>query len=745
MLLTEEFLSQYPDMPEHMNELATFVFYRTYSRWLPLHNRRETWREAVARAVEYNVGISNKVLYKNDFDVPHDKLQAEAETLFDNVFNLRQFLSGRTHWIGGAETRVAEKFPLANFNCAYVDVKNWNDLCDLFYLLLVGTGVGFSCSIENAYCLDAVRLDYELTHSEYKPVAPSERLEHTKTVTMDNGYVKIYVGDSKEGWVEALRNFFTIITDPDCDNIKHIKISYNSIRPSGERLVTFGGTASGYEPLKEMFDGIDKVLKNQLDPTLTPLVYDDELNAYYVRPIHIMDIGNLIGANVVVGGVRRTAEMFLCDEGDWEVILAKYGLNALDCDRHDEIGQALDKLGVKPQWWNDKDLLDVRSTLHHRRMSNNSIRFTSKPSAAFLDLIMLLIKGEGEPGFVNIEAAAKRRPNVKGLNPCGEVLLDSYGLCNLTTVNVAGFVRYVPEIVDGDKMCPAGYQLDFQGLMQAQALSARAGLRMTCLDLELPQWNRVQQRDRLVGCSLTGWKDAMSMLGYSDEQEKNLLTFLREVAEQEAMRYAYTLRIPTPLLVTTVKPEGTLSQIAGGVSSGLHTSFSPYYIRRIRINANDPLVQVAWECNWHISPEVGTPEGEVPRTYVIDFPVRSGAKRTRAEQTLEEQFETYFSFQENYTAHNSSNTISVKDDEWQHVAEIVLDRWDDFIGVTFMPYDGGTYELAPYEEITEETYQKLKSEMKPFSIDLLTRFEAHQYEDDLSGMDGCASGACPIR
>ncbi len=198
-LLSEEFLAQYPDMPEHMTPMASFVFYRTYSRWLPNLNRRETWREAVARAVEYNVSIASKVFKDNKFTIPINSMQQEAQILFDNVFNLRQFLSGRTHWVGGAESGVADKYPLANFNCSFINVTKWDDLCDLFYLLLVGTGVGIRCSKANAKSLPPVRIDYNLTHSEYKPLPKAERIEKTKTNIMDNGYAKIYIGDSKEG------------------------------------------------------------------------------------------------------------------------------------------------------------------------------------------------------------------------------------------------------------------------------------------------------------------------------------------------------------------------------------------------------------------------------------------------------------------------------------------------------------------------------------------------------------------
>lgn len=735
-LLSDEFLKDYPDTPEHMNQLANFVFLRTYSRWLPKENRRETWKEAVTRAVEYNVSISVKEFEKNDYSPPIDLIKNEAEVLFDNIFNLRQFLSGRTHWVGGAETKVADKFPLANFNCSFVDVTSWDDIPEIFYLLLLGTGVGIRGSKENIAKLAPIRTDYKLIHSEYNLLPKKERLEVTKLNLLDNGYAKIYVGDSKEGWVDTLKIFFDLITNKAFDYIKNIKISYNSVRPRGEKLKTFGGTASGHEPLKEMFINIDKVFKNELDTTLQPIKNNQ------IRPIHLLDIVNLIGNNVIVGGVRRTAEIFLCDDDDWEVILAKYGINGIWNEvAHKEVINKLNQIGVNTKWLKEMEInnADVRP-LHHRRMSNNSIIFNTKPSDEYLDLIFSLIKNEGEPGFFNLETASRRRPNVKGVNPCGEVLLDSYGVCNLTTINVMAFVKEKDEVA----------MLDYQGLMQAQALSVRAGIRMTCLDLELPRWDEIQKRDRLTGASMTGWKDAMCKLGYGKEQEMNLLSLLAEIAHAEAVKYSHILRIPLPLLTTTIKPEGTLSQIANGVSSGLHVSHAPYYIRRIRINANDPLAQVAIKLNWTVNPEIGTPgdtykeQMNNTKVYVIDFPVKANTDKTRVSQSAKEQLETYFTFQNIYTAHNSSNTISIKPDEWEEVKSIILDRWDEFIGVSFLPYNGGTYSLAPYEEITEEEYIKLSSEMKPFDVKLLKELEKEETEKDVENIYSCENNVCPI-
>lgn len=510
--------------------------------------------------------------------------------------------------------------------------------------------------------------------------------------------------------------------------------------------------------------------------------------------------------------VRRTAEIFLFDSDDYEVLLAKYGINGFWSEKnfkdHERVMNLLEKNGIdipeavkefsikqhgvsykeenedgkkesKTAYFSAKEealefaekvggfhlypVHEPRKGVNHRRMSNNSVAFTEKPSREKHALQFAILRGEGEPAFVNLEEGARRiakalginNPSKRwlqntmeniGLNPCVEIILFSKNVCNLTTVNVKSFVK------DGE--------LDLDGLLRAQQLSARIGLRMTLATLELPNWDKIQKRDRLLGCSLTGWKDAMDLLGYTKEQEDELKELLHKTAREEADSYSKQLRVNAPMLVTAVKPEGTLSQVAGGVSSGLHWSHSPHYIRRIRINSTDPLVSVARELGWTIHAEVATEvDGEeiydinrlaedevinVARTVVIDFPVASGAKRTKDDISVKEQFDNYFSFQDKYTEHNTSNTITVKDDEWEEAEQIVWDNWDNFVGVSFLSHDGGTYTLAPYESVTKEEYEELKAKMKPFEPQLLRKYEFSETEKDLENMESCESGVCPI-
>src|SRR5690606_31328879 len=236
--------------------------------------------------------------------------------------------------------------------------------------------------------------------------------------------------------------------------------------------------------------------------------------------------------NVVVGGVRRTAEIFLFDADDYESMLAKYGINGIwNEEQHRKVIAGLRNIGLDKQaeFLESLTLFDATARPQfHRRMSNNSVAFEKQPPKAVLGLVFDIMQAEGEPGFINLEEAKRRRPNAEGLNPCAEILLDSYGVCNLTTINVVQFVE--------------NGKLNYKSLMKAQQLSARAGLRMTLVELEIPHWNAIQQRDRLLGLSLTGVKDAMDLLNYDSISEGRLLNDLLAEGRAEADNYAKKMR-----------------------------------------------------------------------------------------------------------------------------------------------------------------------------------------------------------
>lgn len=681
-LLSKEFLSKYKHAPNPMEQLGSFVYSRTYSRYLPKLNRREFWWETVRRAVEYNCSLA-------------PTSREEAETLYDNIYHMRQFLSGRTLWVGN--TKVAEDYPMANYNCAFEVIDDFHAYHDLFYLLMVGSGVGIRVLKEDAAKLPKIRTDMKILHKAYNPRPKEERLEFTNLAfTQDD--VTIAIGDSKEGWAQALDHYFNILTSNEYNKIKTMIVEYDSIRPRGERLKVFGGTASGYESMMTMLEKINKVI--------TAAGIRSGENRTQLQPIDLLDIANIIGENVVSGGVRRTSEIGLIDQDDETCIKAKSNLYRQ----------------VNGRWEMDK-------ALSHRQMSNNSIFYRRKPSREQLHWHIQQMRYSGEPGWINEEAGAKRRPNFCGCNPCGEILLDSHGLCNLTTINVKAFVDE-----DG--------KLDMEGLLAAQRLSARAGYRMTCRELEIHSWNQVQQRDRLVGCSLTGWQDMVNAAKLSREQQIDILEKLRTTAREAADEIADSLDLPKPLLVTTVKPEGTQSLLPT-VSSGVHYSHSPYYIRRIRITATDPLCKVCEELGYPVLPEVGQDPVNC-KTKVVEFPAKAPAGRVKADVSAIEQLENYKMFMEHYVDHNCSITIHVRDHEWPEVEEWVWNNWDDIVALSFLSYDDSFYELLPYEEITKEEYERRKAAMRPFNPSLISKYEREESELDFDSSD-CVNGVCPVR
>ena len=446
---------------------------------------------------------------------------------------------------------------------------------------------------------------------------------------------------------------------------------------------------------------------NKIHKVITEGEYSSKPVDGKLRPIHCLDICNLIGQNVVVGGVRRTAEIALIDPKDTECTEAKSNLT--------------------PE-------------KYHRFMSNNSLYIEETPTKEYLQKIFDSIRATGEPGFVNVAESKRRRGDYAGTNPCGEILLPANAVCNLTTINLTQFV------VKGKYKGQAA--VDWTGLKKAMRLSARAGYRMTCVDLELPGWNEIHHRDRLLGCSITGYQDLIGMLpeGFNEEL---FLEEMRKWTRFYADEYAEELGTPKSKLVTSVKPEGTLSLIAGGVSPGVHYQHSPYFIRRIRVNASDPLAKTALELGWQIHPEVGQTM-ENATTLVIDFPCKTEARKTKNDVSAVEQLKTYLMFQKNYVEHNASNTISVKPDEWEEVVDFVHTNWNDVLGVTFLESNSTYYPLMPYEECTKEVYDDLVKKTRQFDPEILNNMEittrnmGKEYEI-LDDKEGCENGVCPIR
>ncbi|MBR0598831.1 ribonucleoside-triphosphate reductase, adenosylcobalamin-dependent [Sinanaerobacter chloroacetimidivorans] len=681
-IISDEFVSKYKHAPSPMSQLGSFVYYRTYSRWISEEMRREYWWETVRRSVEYNCSL-----------VPTSK--EEAEKLYKNIFELKQFLSGRTFWVGS--TDVSKYYPMSNYNCSFQVIDSFAAFRDIFYLLMVGSGVGVRVLKSDVEKLPPVRTDVEIIHESYTPMLRTLRQDSTSLEFTHNDTVKITIGDSKEGWVQSMDYFLKALYSTEYRKIKTIILNYDHVRSKGEKLKTFGGTASGHSSMKNMFIKINKVIEKAKCRSTTSKVK--------LKPIDCLDIANIIGENVVVGGVRRTAEIVLIDQDDKEAIQAK-----------SELYKKVDEKWV------------IDSEISHRQMSNNSIFYQRKPTRQELHWHLQQMRYSGEPGWVNEEAGAKRRPDFKGVNPCAEILLDSKGLCNLTTVNVMAFV------IDG--------KLDYAGLMEAQRLSARAGYRMTCTELEIPEWNAVQQRDKLLGCSLTGWQDMVNALQLDQEGQEKLLLDLKQTARHAASEYAKELGQAEPLLITTIKPEGTLSLLPV-VSSGVHFSHAPYYVRRVRISSDDPLTKVCEELGYPVYPEVGQ-DHDTCVTKVVEFPVKAPEGKFKSDVSAIEQLEIYKMFMNHYVEHNCSITVHVRDDEWDAVEQWVWDHWDDIVALSFLSFEDNFYELLPFEAISEKEYHKRAEAMKSFIPSLISKYEKEEVDYDI-GNEGCEGGVCPIR
>jgi hypothetical protein len=311
---------------------------------------------------------------------------------------------------------------------------------------------------------------------------------------------------------------------------------------------------------------------------------------------------------------------------------------------------------------------------------------------------------------------------------CAEILLDDKGLCNLTTINVLSFVK------DG--------VLNVADLMQTQRLSARASLRVASIELELHEWNLKQKENNYLGCSLTGWQDMVNATKMSKQAQRALLRSLREVAHTESKAYARELNVVEPTLITTVKPEGSLSQLPT-VSSGLHYSHSPYFIRRVRVNTNDAVLKACEALGYPIYPEVGQTL-ENCTTKVIEFPVKAPEGVTKYEVGALEQLEVYRMFMEEYVDHNASITVHFRPHEREAIEDWMYNNWDTVVGVSFIALDDAFYQLLPYETIDEAEYIKRSSAMKAFSARALADAVAGKYQEHELDSE-CASGICPVR
>lgn len=659
--------------------LSQAVAYRTYTRVAP-DGRVERWEDVARRVADFSASLA-----------PVEP--GEREALYSLILERAAFPAGRTLWVGGTPMGWRGE---TSYNCAYHRIRGPEDLRDLQLLLMSGAGVGNSIRDEDVEEFNKTVpvsgiLHKTLTLREGWIGYSSPEYREGTAVYLEDGEATIIVGDSREGWAQALRLFLVAISD----NIpaRQIVVDLRSVRPYGERLKTFGGFASGPGPLRKLFSTIFRKLQKEAL---------ENVGRGRWTPTLLLDLINLVGQATVAGGTRRSAESVLFTPGS-PITTAKIG-----------------------PWWDHSPW---------RVQSNNSAVFDERPSLETVREYVHYAMEYGEPGFVNGEAARKRRPDWDGLNPCFEILLRDHGVCNLATLVLPAFVgRPMGEIE------------------RAARLLTRHAVRITFLPFSplLRHWQRVQEEDRLIGISMTGWVDYWAAQGklHDTAAQVAFLERLRAVIHQAAEEYAGELGIPAPLLKTTIKPEGTLSLVAGGVSPGIHDPYAPYYIRRVRMSRNDYVAQALYYLGMEPKPELGYSSLEDSPIWVYEFPLRSPSGRAAISVPAVEQLERYRMMMRHYVDHNASITVYVGEDEVEDVVEWIHKNWDDVVAVSLLPKDGGGYALAPLEAIDEARYREMEAALPdPSSLHSYVQAAVDAGAKEASPEDdpSCASGACPVR
>jgi ribonucleoside-diphosphate reductase alpha chain len=675
----------------------SFIHKSRYSRWLSEENRREEWPETVQR-------FMNEIVFPKTGDLE------EFYGLEREILSLGVMPSMRAMMTAGVP---AERDNTCIYNCAFLPVDDPKSFDETMFILLCGTGVGFSVEKHN---IDKL------------PEVP-DRLYDSDTT--------IVVRDSKEGWAKAYRQLLSLLWAGEIP-----RWDTSRVRPAGAKLKTFGGRASGPEPLEELF----RFTIDRFRPAA----------GRKLRPIEAHDIMCKIGEIVVVGGVRRSAMISLSDLDDPDLARAK-GVFQVDeyrlVDEDDsqwtyaitmKKGQPTKptyKISFKKEGFEAylQQQLEFEKKLNwfsvepQRALANNSVSYEETPHVTtFLGEWQNLIESfSGERGIFNREASRKqaakngRRTSsfAFGTNPCSEIILRPYQFCNLTEV----VVRPTDTIEDLERKVRLATIL---GTIQS-AYTKFPYLRKV--------WQKNTEEERLLGVSLTGVMDNPLMTTQNSGLEKTL-EHLRGVAVDTNAEWASRLGISVSTAVTCVKPSGTVSQLVDS-ASGIHTRHSPYYIRTVRGDNKDPLTQFLIDAGVPSEPCVMKPDN----TTVFSFPMKSPDNAlTRNDMTAVEQLEMWLAYQRHWCEHKPSVTVSVKDDEWLEVGAFVYRHFDEMSGVSFLPYDGGTYQQAPYQDCSKEEYQELLAKMpEEINWSELAEYEA---EDNTAGAQtmACSGDSCEI-
>jgi len=630
-----------------MTPYNEYIAKSRYARYLDNEGRREHWPETVKRYFDF---MQKHLKEKHNY-VFEDTLRQKLETA---VVNLDVVPSMRSIMTAG---EALERQNIAGYNCSYLPIDDPKAFDEAMYILLCGTGVGFS--VEQKYVNKLPEIPCKLYDSESLVV----------------------VKDSKEGWAKALRQVIALLYAGEVP-----KWDVSSVRPAGTRLKTFGGRASGPEPLVELFKYVVSKFKGAAGRKLTSLEAHDILCK--------------IGEVVVVGGVRRSAMISLSDLGDDRMAHAKAG-----------------------NWWDGNG---------QRALANNSAVYDVKPDVGqfMREWSSIYESHSGERGIFNRYASelqagknGRRKLNQEwGTNPCSEIILRPYQFCNLSSVIVRS-----DDTVDRlrDKIAMATILGTFQSTM-------------THFPYLRKIWQTNTEEERLLGVSMTGILDNKLLNNPDDPNLPKLLEELKDVAVNVNAEYADAIGINRSAAITAIKPEGTVSQLSS-TASGIHPQHAQYYIRRVRSDNKDPLTDFLKSQGFPSEPCFMKPDS----TTVFSFPMKvAEGALLREDLDAITHLRLWLMFQRHYCEHKPSVTISVQEHEWPKVGAWVWDNFDEITGVSFLPMDGGTYRQAPYETINEETYAKMALEM-PVGIDWDKFIEN---TDNVEGAQtlACTAGGCEI-
>ncbi len=621
-----------------MDVYQSYIHKSRYARYLPDEKRRETWGETVGRYINY---------FKDRGSLD-DKTGVE---LYNAIYNMDVMPSMRALMTAGD---ALDRDNVAGFNCSYITIDHPRAFDEMMYILMCGTGVGFS--VERQYI--------------QKLPEVAETFHETDTT--------IHVADSKIGWAKSYRELVSLLYSgqlPSWDVSK--------VRPAGAALRTFGGRASGAEPLVELFKFTVDTFRRAAGRKLSS--------------IECHDICCKIAQIVVVGGVRRSALISLSNLTDDRIRRAKHG-----------------------QWWVETP---------HRGLANNSACYTEKPDfEAFLNEWSSLYESRsGERGFFSRVASqrqaaknGRRDPDQEfGTNPCSEIILRPNQFCNLSEVVVRA-----DDTADDLKR-------------KVRLASILGTLQATLTDFRYlrSKWQQNTAEEALLGVSMTGIMDSKLTNGYNKGLPV-LLEALKDEAIKTNKEWAKKLGINQAAAITCVKPSGTVSQLVDS-ASGIHGRFADYYIRRVRADIRDPLCEVLKEAG--VPHEVDITS---PTTLVFSFPQKAPKGSVIAsEQTGMEQLELWNVYQKHWCEHKPSITVYYRDDEFLAIGNWLYNNFDDCSGVSFLPYSDHSYEQAPYEAIDDDTYKELKKK-SPTSIewDIVENSDVTEGAQTLA----CTGGACEI-